>query len=157
MITAEKRQKMEKMIYDFFTAFDKSGVNTKHYKELFSEMTDRQFDNWFNGFFNDPKAYLILHITDYEHTVKMEDVERAAKVINIPLFEYVYIPHLTMDLKHVVRTPVKVPVGYIHTKRTQQTVNQEWLWTLRYNTCTIAIFLKTKLLHYFFMISITVY
>ena len=38
MISKIKRQDMEDLIYKFFDAFDKSGTNTKHYKELFQQM-----------------------------------------------------------------------------------------------------------------------
>ena len=116
------RQKMEKMIYDFFTAFDKSGTNTKKYKALFQPMSDAQFKKYFSSFFANENAYLILDIVDYEHTIGIEDIERAAKVIKVPLFEYVYAPHLTMDKDHVIVTKEPVPVGYICIKRTQQTV-----------------------------------
>lgn len=116
------RAKMESLIYRFFTAFDKSGTNTKRYKALFGGMTDNQFKSYFKEFFKDDTAYLTLDIVDYEHTVTIEDIEAAAKVINVPLFEYVYLPHITMDKKKIVCTKEKVPVGYINEKRTQQTV-----------------------------------
>jgi hypothetical protein len=48
-----------------------------------------------------------------------------AKVIaaeaNVPLFEYVSMPHITMDKSRVVTTKNPVPVGYILVKRPQQT------------------------------------
>lgn len=117
-----KRKKMEKLIYDFFSAFDKSGVNTKRYKDQFEPMSDTEFKRFFDMFVADEDAYLILDIVDYERTIKLDDIERVAKVINIPLFEKVYTPHLTMDKKNVVITKEPVPVGYVHIKRTQQTV-----------------------------------
>ena len=122
-ITPEKRAKMENLIYKFFTAFDKSGTNTNYYKELFGLMSDNQFDQYFKEFFQNEKAYLILNIVDYEHTIRMEDIERAAKTINIPLFENVYTPHITMDKDKVICTKEPVPVGYLNIKRTQQTLN----------------------------------
>lgn len=115
-------EKMKKTIYDFFTAFDKSGANTKKYKDLFDNMSEVQFKKYFKDFFADENAYLILDIVDYERSIKLEDIERAAKVIKVPLFEYMYLPHLTMDKQHVVCTKERVPVGYINIKRTQQTV-----------------------------------
>ena len=124
-MTPQKREKMEKTIYAFFDAFDKSGTNTKKYKDIFQPMSDQQFDKYFREFFASEKAYLILDVVDYEHTVDMEDIERAAKAINIPLFEDVYMPHLTMDKKHVISTKEPVPVGYINIKRTQQTVSKK--------------------------------
>lgn len=124
-ITPEKRKKMEDLIYRFFTAFDKTGINTKHYKEIFEPMSDSQFDKFFKDFFNDPKAYLILNVSDYDNRFKIEDVEKAAKVLGIDLFETVYMPHITMDKKHVVCTKKPVPVGYLNIKRTQQTISKK--------------------------------
>ena len=124
-ISSNKRKKMEKLIYDFFDAFDKSGTNTKKYKDLFSSMSDAQFDNYFKALFANENAYLILDIVDYEHSINMEDIERAAKVINVPLFEDVFMPHLTMDKSKVIGTKEPVPVGYINIKRTQQTVSKK--------------------------------
>jgi hypothetical protein len=125
MISDKKRKKMENLIYTFFDAFDKSGTNTKKYKNIFEPMTNEQFDSYFKALFADEKAYLILDIVDYEHTMTLDDIERAAKVINVPLFEDVSMPHLTMDKKHVITTKEPVPVGYINIKRTQQTVSKK--------------------------------
>ena len=47
MITPLKRQKMEKVIYDTFSALDKTGANTKKYKTLLSNMPDNQFYKFF--------------------------------------------------------------------------------------------------------------
>ena len=124
-MTPEKRAKMENLIYTFFSAFDKSGTNTNYYKEFFGLMNDTQFDKYFKEFFMNRKAYLILNIKDYEHTIKMEDVERAAKVLKIPLFENVYTPHITMDNEKVICTKEPVPVGYLNLKRTQQTLSKK--------------------------------
>ena len=121
-MTPEKRKKMEDLIYRFFTAFDPSGTNTKHYKGIFEPMTDNEFAKWFKDFFANPKAYLILNIADYENTMTLADIERAAKVLKIPLFEYVYSPYVTMDKGKIVRSKEPVAVGYINIKRTQQTV-----------------------------------
>lgn len=116
------KEEMTSLIYKFFTAFDKTKTNTEKYKALFEPMTPGAFRKWFRGFFSDEDAYLILDIVDYERSITFEDIERAAKVIKVPLFEYVYLPHITMDKNKVIRSRVEVPVGYIHLKRTQQTV-----------------------------------
>lgn len=118
----EARKPMTDLIYKFFNAVDKSKNNTKYYKELFDPMTDNEFVKFFRNFFEDDKAYLTLSIVDYEHTLTMEDIEAGAKVINVPLFEYVSLPHLTMDKSKVITTKHPVPVGYILIKRPQQTV-----------------------------------
>lgn len=117
-----KRNKMQDLIYRFFTAFDKTGSNTKQYKELFDPMSDNQFNTFFREFFADDDQYLILTVVDYERTIKMDDIERAAKVLNIPLYEFVYMPHINHDKEKPVITIQPVPVIYINIKRTQQTV-----------------------------------
>lgn len=113
---------MTSLIYRTFNALDPSGTNTKRYKEMFNAMSEFQFHSWMKGFFEDEDAYLTLEIVDCERTLKMEYIEAAAKVLNIPLYEYVYMPHITMDKGTIVRTPERVPVGYLHIKRPQQTV-----------------------------------
>lgn len=124
-MTQEKRKKMEKIVYDYFNAFDKTGTNTEKWKKIFSSMSDNQFDNYFKGLFANEKAYIIPDIVDYEHTIKFEDIQKAAKVLGIPLFEYVHLPHLSMDKSKVVITREPVAVGYLTIKRTQQTVSKK--------------------------------
>lgn len=116
------KEEMTSLIYKFFTAFDKTKTNTNKYRNIFEPMSPNAFKKWFDGFFEDEDAYLILDIVDYERTITMDDIERAAKVIKVPLYEYVYTPHTTMNKDKVVRTRLPVPVGYIHVKRTQQTL-----------------------------------
>lgn len=113
---------MTSLIYRVFSALDPSGTNTKRFKTMFTDMSGIQFHNWMKGFFEDEDAYLTLEIVDCERTLRMEHIEAAAKVLKIPLYEYVYMPHITMDKKTVIRTPERVPVGYLHIKRPQQTV-----------------------------------
>ena len=120
MITSEKRKKMEKLVYDVFNQLDPTGVNTKKYKDLFKNMSDKEFDKYFSELFNDESAYLRLDIVDYERDLSIEQCESAAKVLGIPLFEYVYMPHVTMDKNNVVCSKERVPVIYANIKRTQQ-------------------------------------
>lgn len=124
-MTPQKREEMETLIYNFFSAFDKTETNTKHYQDMFSKMSDIQFDKWFKDFFDNPKAYLVLNICDYENTIQLDDIEDAAKVLDIPLFETVYMPYVTMNKKKTIATPIPVPVGYLNIKRTQQTISKK--------------------------------
>lgn len=121
-ISSLKREKMENLVYDVFNALDHTGRNTERYKQIFSSMNDAQFDKFFKDLFADPNQYLILNVCDYEIDLKIEDIEKAAKVLNVPLFEKVAFPHFTMDKSRVVVTKEPVPVGYCHIKRTQQTL-----------------------------------
>ena len=118
----KKRAKMESLIYKFFSTLDKTGDNTKKYKAMFKPMSDTKFKSFFKEFFSNEYHYLILDMVDYERTIQIEDIEDAAKVLGIPLYEYVAFPHINMDKDHPIVTPHPVPVGYLHIKRPQQTV-----------------------------------
>ena len=122
MITPAKRAKMEKLIYDTFSALDPTGANTKKYKQMFSGMTDAQFDKFFKEFFKNPNSFLILTVCDYNIDLRLEHIEKAANILKIPLFEKIACPHYTMDKNNVVVSKEAVPVGYCHIKRTQQTL-----------------------------------
>ena len=123
VITQAKRKQMEDLIYKTFTALDSTNRNTEKYKQMFSSMTDAQFDKFFKNLFSNPNLYLILNTCDYEIDLRIEDIEKAANVLNIPLFEKIAFTHYTMDNSKPVVTKEPVPVGYCHVKRTQQTLN----------------------------------
>lgn len=119
------RAYIEKLIYDTFDAIDPSGVNTNKYKNIFSTMNDQEFEKYMKNFLKDDNENFILDIVEFEHDLKMDNCEKAAKVLGIPLMEYVYMPHLTMDKKHVVVSKEKCLVGYINVKRTQQLLHKK--------------------------------
>lgn len=119
-ISKAVRKTMEETIYQVFDALDPSGTNTAKYKEMFSPMSDSQFDSFFKEFFATEDLYLILDTVDYERDLKIEQVEKAAKVLNVPLFEKVVMPFVNNDKEHPVITKFEVPVGYVHEKRVQQ-------------------------------------
>ena len=112
---------MEKYIYDVFDRLDPSGKNTQFYRSFFSKMSDKEFDSFFDKFFKDPNAYLTWTITPHENDAELENIEKAAKYMNVPLFERVVFPFGSADKKKPIVTPYPVPVGYMHEKRVQQT------------------------------------
>ena len=119
---ATKRKKMCSLIYRVFSALDKSGTNTKMYKEKFEPMSEAKFKSFFKEFFENDLHYLILEMVDYEHTIVYQDCKDAADILGIPLYERVAFPHLSGDPDNPVVTQVEVPVGYLHLKRPQQTI-----------------------------------
>jgi hypothetical protein len=121
-ISKEKRKKMEELIYATFTALDPTKTNTTKYKLFFQDMTDAQFDSFFKKFFASDNEYLVLDVVDYERDLKMQDIEKAAKIVGSELYDYVALPYRNMDKEHPVITKFKVPVGYAPIKRVQQMV-----------------------------------
>jgi hypothetical protein len=121
---ATKRKQMLKVIYGVFNTMDPTGSNTKKYKDMFEPMSENQWKAFWKEFFENKDHYLIFEMVDYEVNITVEQLEDAAKVLGIPLYEYVTFPHLTMGIgdEAPIVTPHRVPVGYIHIKRPQQTV-----------------------------------
>lgn len=114
------RVEMEKYIYEVFDRLDPTKTNTNFYRAFFSKMSDKEFDKFFEEFFEDENAYLTLTTVAFEYDISLENVEKAAKFMGVPLYERVVMPYGCEDGKPIV-TPYPVPVGYIHEKRVQQT------------------------------------
>lgn len=115
------RVKMEQYIYDVFDRLDPTKTNTNFYKVFFSKMNDKEFDKFFIDLFKDKDAFLTLSIDPFEVDAKIENVEKCAKFMKVPLYEYVAQPFFSKDKSKPLITPYPVPVGYFHEKRVQQT------------------------------------
>ena len=119
------RSYIEKLVYDVFSALDPSGSNTNKYQNIFSEMDEKEFEKFMKQFLGDDEENFVLDTIEFEHSLKFEYCEDAAKVLNIPLMEYVYMPHLTMDKKNVIISKQKCLVGWFNVKRTQQLLHKK--------------------------------
>lgn len=124
-ITKEQRKKMETIIYNFFATIDPSKVNAKNYRSFFAKMSDKEFDSFFKKLFESKSPYLPLDVVIFERDIDMENIEKASKLLNIPLYEHVVLPFFSTDKDNPTVTPYPVPVGYIHEKRVQQTVRKK--------------------------------
>ena len=83
-------------------------------------MSDTQFASFMKDFLSNDDENFILDVVDFEHELKMEYIEKAAKIVGVPLMEYVYLPHLSMDKDKPIVTKEKCLVGYVNVKRPQQ-------------------------------------
>lgn len=119
------REYIEKLIYDTYDALDPSGTNSAKYRDMLSGLSDQEFEKFMKDFLKNDEEQFMLDIVEFEHDLNMDRCEKAAKVIGIPLMEYVYMPWLTMDKKHVVVSKEKCLVGYINVKRPQQMVHKK--------------------------------
>ena len=119
------RAEIEKLIYDSFNALDPTGTNTNKYKALFSNMNDIEFEKFFKKFLADDKENFTLDIIEFENKLQMVNCEKCAKVLNIPLMEYVYMPWLNKDKSKTIVTKEKCLVGYMNIKRTQQLLHKK--------------------------------
>lgn len=124
----DKRKKIEALINSVLSAIDISGTNAKKYRNMFQVMSDAQFSKWITAFLADPKSNFRVDIEEFgdeSRKLKFENVERAAEKLKLPLFEYVYIPHVSSDPNRPVRTKQPVLVGYLNIKRPQQLVTKK--------------------------------
>ena len=121
----KKAKAIKKMVYDVFDRLDPTGKNTEYYKKKFESMSVSQFDTFLKGFFKDPNAYLTLSIQPYVNDTKLDDIEKAADYLGVPLFERVAMPYLNSYDDEVYWTQQKVPVMYIHMKRVEQLASKK--------------------------------
>lgn len=120
MMNKAKRKEMEDLIYTFFDLFDPTGRNTEYYRNLFNNMSDGQFDQYFKLLFEQDDPYLTATMVDYENPVLIENIEKAAKYLEVPLFERVVLPYASEDPDNPVITKHECLVGYLNIKRLQQ-------------------------------------
>lgn len=119
---ADRRKKVVDYIVKVMNLLDPTGDNGKYYQEKFDKMTDAQFDKYIREFLQDEKSQFYLAIVEYERDLTIENIEKCAEFMKVPLLEYVALPYLTNDPDNVIVTPYPVPVGYIHEKRMPQTL-----------------------------------
>ena len=118
----DRRKKFMDHLLKVMNLLDPTGQNAKNYQEKFEKMSDAQFDKYIRAFFKDSKRNFYFEIVEYERDLTIENIEKCAKYMNVPLLERVALPYLTNDPDNVITTPYPVPVGYIHEKRMQQTL-----------------------------------
>jgi hypothetical protein len=121
----DKRKMIQDLIDKVLKAMDISGVNAEKYRKMFQVMSDEQFSQWITKFLADPKSNIRVDIEEFgseSRKLKFENIEKAADILGIKLFEYVYMPHLSADPNRPVRTKEPVLVGYLNIKRPQQMV-----------------------------------
>ena len=120
MMNRAKRKEMEDLIYGFFDLFDPSGRNTEYYRNKFKSMSDAEFDQYFKLLFEQDDPYLTATMVDYENPLKIENIEKAAKFLGVPLFEKVVLPYASQDPNNPIITKHECLVGYLNIKRLQQ-------------------------------------
>jgi len=116
------RKKFMDKLTGVMDILDPTGQNGVNYHQTFDKMSDAQFNNWCKTFFEDELKNFYLEIVEYERDLTIENIEKCAKYLNIPLLERVALPYATMDPNNILVTPTPVPVGYIHEKRMPQTL-----------------------------------
>lgn len=124
----DKRKKIEELIDKTLTLMDPSGINAKKYRNMFRNMSDKQFSDWITRFLADDKSNIRVDIEEFgdsSRKLRYENIEKAAEFLGIKLFEYVYLPHVSSNPNRPIRTKQPVLVGWLNIKRTQQFVTKK--------------------------------
>lgn len=116
------RKEIETAIYDMLDDADPSGANSTRMKELFRPMSDKQFYQYMNEFFDNPDMNYVVSYKPYDNPVTVEFIEKLLDKYGIPLYEYVYKPFINNDLEDPPRTVYKQMVVDIPIKRLKQMV-----------------------------------
>ena len=119
-INMSKRKQAEETVYKVMDALDPTGANTKRYRSMFSKMPNSEFESLMKDMWEDDTLNFVLDIVDFERPLKLEYIEKASKIIDVPLEEYVMFPHLNNDIDNPVVSKVKLIVMPVIFKRLQQ-------------------------------------
>lgn len=122
MTIEEKRNKIKKLVLDVVKTLDnEKQYNVQRYETLFNSMSNAEFDQWAASMGHELDDTIQLFQLPFEEC-SMEQIKKAADVLNLPLEEYVWFRDKG---DNPIRTKYKVPVGYVPIKRVQQMLNKK--------------------------------
>lgn len=138
----ERKQKVIDFICSALETLEGGSVNASIYRKEWEAMSDKAFEEMMKAakaeHLRTLKPLVYFEIEEFERDLVLENIEKCAKQMGVPLYEYVAIPDVTGDDDNVVVTPYPVPVGYAHYKRMQQTI-------LKKNNASIRVSKKNPL------------
>ena len=114
-----KRQKAEELIYKVLDAADTTGTNSDYYKNLFSTMSDKDFEE-----FCKRRLPFRFHTKAFAVEPKMYEIIDAFKVLDKPLLEKVKLPYVYEKDGVPIETQ-ECAVLYIHLKRMKQMLTKK--------------------------------
>ena len=112
------RKKVENYILRNMSRLDRTGLNTKRYKELFTKMDDNLFDRWMREMADGRKKKLIIYVPNMIVKVEFEDILKVAEDIDLKLFERVKLWDATT--KRYFITPQKYLIADLPARRLKQ-------------------------------------
>lgn len=115
-----KRQKAEELIYKVFDTVDKSGTNSDYYKKIFSNMSDKDFEEFCRR-----RLPFRFHTKVFDVEPKMHEIMDAFKVLDKPLLEKVKLPYVYINENGEPIETEECVVVYIHLKRMKQMLTKK--------------------------------
>lgn len=122
-ITPKQRKEVEDTIYKFYDELDKSGTNTKYYRELIGSMSDNKFLEFIKKDF--PFRF---HYRPSVTEPTMTDIKKALNTIGVPLLEKITLPYLYVNKDGVPIQSQEAFVAYNPHKKVQQIVTKKSKW-----------------------------
>lgn len=116
----KQRQQAEELIYKVFDTIDKTHTNSDYYKQLFANMSDKDFME-----FCKRRLPFRFHTKAFSIEPKMYDVIDAFKVLDKPLMEKVKLPYVYINSKGEPIETAECMVIYIHLKRMKQMLTKK--------------------------------
>ncbi len=116
----KQREQAEELIYKIFDTVDKTHTNSDYYKQLFANMSDKDFEE-----FCKRRLPFRFHTKAFNVEPKMYDIIDAFKVLNKPLMEKVKLPYVYINSKGEPIETAECMVLYIHLKRMKQMLTKK--------------------------------
>lgn len=124
-MTKKQRQEIEDLVISSMNVLDKSGINGDYYKDLFSKMSDVQFEKLISKKFPFKFQYRPSVVEP-----SMDDVTKALKYIGVPLMEKIIEPYVYVNKNGVPVNTKECLVVYIHHKPVQQFITKKNKWSI---------------------------
>ena len=112
-----KRKAVEEYINKVMLIMEPGGVNAARYKEMFSKMSDSDFDKFMKDI-RDKKRKLVIYIPNLKVTLQMSDLYKACDFTGAIVFEPISIHDETTGMDYT--TPNEFPILRIPVRRLKQ-------------------------------------
>ena len=121
----KQREEIETLVLSSMDILDKSKTNGDYYRELFSRMSDAQFEKFIAKRF--PFKF---HYRPSVIEPSMDDIAKVLNYIGVPLMEKVYEPNVYINKDGVPVNTKEALVVYIHHKPVQQFITKKNKWSI---------------------------
>ena len=113
----KKRKECEELVYRIMDTLDPSGENSSFYKKKFAKMKDSDFITFFKQDFP-----LKLQIKLFDIEPNMDQIDKALKMLKVPMMEKLNLPFLYVNKDGVPVKSEEALVCYVPLKKMKQFV-----------------------------------
>ena len=112
-----KRKQVEEYINKVMLTMEPGGVNAQRYKDMFSKMSDVDFDKFMKDI-RDKKRKLVIYIPNLQVVLQMSDLYKACDLTGAIVFEQLVVYDTTTGMEYT--TPHKFPILRLPVRRLKQ-------------------------------------